>query len=65
MAANLAAPNWTALVTNSPANGTFPFTDPSATNRSRFYRAVKQQSGKQNTMSEAPNKTSTTTERNL
>jgi len=42
MATNLVAPNWTALVTNSPSNGTFTFTDPSATNRSRFYRAVKQ-----------------------
>jgi hypothetical protein len=42
MATNLIAPNWTSIVTNSPTNGTFTFTDPGATNRSRFYRAVKQ-----------------------
>ena len=42
VATNLASPNWTALVTNSATNGTFTFTDPGATNRSRFYRAVKQ-----------------------
>jgi hypothetical protein len=41
MATNLAVPNWTALVTNSPTNGAFPFTDTAATNSSRFYRAVK------------------------
>ena len=39
---NLALSNWTTLVTNSPTNGTFSFTDTSATNKSRFYRAVKQ-----------------------
>ncbi len=39
---NLALVNWTAIVTNSPTNGTFTFTDTSATNKSRFYRAVKQ-----------------------
>jgi hypothetical protein len=39
---NLALSNWTAIVTNSPTNGTFSFTDPTATNASRFYRAVKQ-----------------------
>ena len=42
MATNLVAPSWTSLVTNSPTNGTFTFTDPNATNRSRFYRALKQ-----------------------
>ena len=42
MATNLVAASWTSLVTNSPTNGTFTFTDPGATNRSRFYRAVKQ-----------------------
>ncbi|MHB8519228.1 MAG: leucine-rich repeat protein [Limisphaerales bacterium] len=40
--ADLSANNWTAVVTNSPTNGTFNFTDTSATNRIRFYRAVKQ-----------------------
>jgi hypothetical protein len=39
---NLASPNWTAIVTNSPTNGTFNFTDTHATNQNRFYRAVKQ-----------------------
>ena len=39
---NLATSNWTAIVTNSPANGTFNYTDTSATNNSRFYRAVNQ-----------------------
>jgi hypothetical protein len=39
---NLALSNWTAVVTNSPTNGTFNFTDPNATNASRFYRALKQ-----------------------
>ena len=39
---NLALSNWTAVVTNSPTNGTFNFTDPQATNTSRFYRAMKQ-----------------------
>jgi hypothetical protein len=39
---NLALPNWTAFTTNSPTNGTLSFTDPSATNKSRFYRAMKQ-----------------------
>ena len=42
MATNLAAANWIPLVTNSPTNGTFTFSDTTATNRSRFYRAVKQ-----------------------
>ena len=42
VATNLSSPNWTAVVTNSPTNGTFSFTDTSATNKSRFYRAVKQ-----------------------
>lgn len=42
IAVNLAGPNWTALVTNSPINGAFTFTDPNATNRSRFYRALAQ-----------------------
>jgi hypothetical protein len=37
---NLAMTNWSAIVTNSPTNGTFTFTDTRATNRSRFYRAV-------------------------
>jgi len=36
MATNLTAPNWMPLATNSPANGTFRFTDPGATNKSRF-----------------------------
>lgn len=39
---NLSVTNWAALVTNSPINGTFNFTDTAATNTSRFYRAVKQ-----------------------
>ena len=39
---NLALSNWTAFVTNSPTNGIFSFTDTHATNKSRFYRAVKQ-----------------------
>jgi hypothetical protein len=39
---NLALSNWTALTTNSLTNGTFSFTDTSATNKSRFYRAMKQ-----------------------
>jgi hypothetical protein len=34
--------NWSAIVTNSPTHGTFSFTDTSASNKSRFYRAVKQ-----------------------
>jgi hypothetical protein len=37
---NLAMSNWSAIITNSPTNGTFTFTDTGATNRSRFYRAV-------------------------
>jgi hypothetical protein len=41
-ATNLPASNWMPLVTNSPTNGAFSFTDTGATNRSRFYRAVKQ-----------------------
>ena len=39
---NLSSSNWTAIVTNSPTNGTLSFTDTSATNKSRFYRAVEQ-----------------------
>jgi len=42
MATNLVPVRWASLVTNSPTNGTFSFTDTSATNRSRFYRAVKE-----------------------
>lgn len=42
MTTNLAPVNWTALVTNSPTDGTFNFTDTQATNAGRFYRAVKQ-----------------------
>jgi hypothetical protein len=40
VATNLVPSNWTSLVTNSPTNGAFSFTDTGATNRSRFYRAV-------------------------
>jgi hypothetical protein len=39
---NLGSPGWTALVTNSPTNGTFGVTDPGATNANRFYRVMKQ-----------------------
>jgi hypothetical protein len=39
---NLAVNNWTPIVTNSPTNGTFSFTDTAASNKMRFYRAVKQ-----------------------
>ena len=39
---NLPASSWMPLVTNSPTNGTFTFTDVNATNNRRFYRAVKQ-----------------------
>jgi hypothetical protein len=39
---NLSVNNWSAIVTNSPTHGTFSFTDTSASNKSRFYRAVKQ-----------------------
>jgi hypothetical protein len=39
---NLSLSNWTTVATNSPTNGTFSFTDTSATNQSRFYRAVEQ-----------------------
>jgi hypothetical protein len=42
MSTNLGLPHWTALATNSPTNETFSFTDTTATNASRFYRAVKQ-----------------------
>jgi hypothetical protein len=42
MATSLVAPSWTSLVTNSPTNGTFTYTDPNATNSNRFYRALKQ-----------------------
>ncbi|HWW03189.1 MAG TPA: hypothetical protein VNZ64_26040 [Candidatus Acidoferrum sp.] len=38
---NLALSSWTAVITNSPTNGTFSFTDTHATNASRFYRSVK------------------------
>jgi hypothetical protein len=40
-ATNLPASNWMPLVTNSPTNGTFTFTDSMATNHNRFYRAMK------------------------
>jgi hypothetical protein len=39
---NLIGTNWTAIVTNSPTNGTFTLSDTHATNTSRFYRAVMQ-----------------------
>jgi hypothetical protein len=39
---NLAESDWTAIGTNSPANGAFSFTDTGATNKNRFYRAVQQ-----------------------
>ncbi|HTV41132.1 MAG TPA: hypothetical protein VMF08_11195 [Candidatus Sulfotelmatobacter sp.] len=39
---NLALSNWTTVITNTPTNGIFSFTDASATNESRFYRAVFQ-----------------------
>lgn len=39
---NVSLASWTALTTNSPTNGTFSFTDPNATDHSRFYRAAKQ-----------------------
>ncbi len=39
---NVAVSNWTALVTNSPTNGSFSFTDTNATKTSRFYRAAMQ-----------------------
>ena len=39
---NLALNSWTGVVTNSPTNGVFSFTDTHATNASRFYRALKQ-----------------------
>ena len=42
MSTNLTLTNWTTLVTNSPTNGAFNFTDPHATNSMRFYRAVAQ-----------------------
>ena len=38
---NVVGGTWTRLVTNSPANGTFTFTDSHATNARAFYRAVK------------------------
>ncbi len=41
MGTNLVSPGWTSLVTNSPTNGTFSFTDTQATNSQRYYRAVK------------------------
>ncbi|HTV40380.1 MAG TPA: hypothetical protein VMF08_07385 [Candidatus Sulfotelmatobacter sp.] len=39
---NLSLADWTTIAINSPTNGTFNFTDMSATNESRFYRAVRQ-----------------------
>ena len=42
MATNLTPVNWTAIATNSPTNGAFTFTDTSATNKNRFYRALSQ-----------------------
>ena len=42
MTTNLLAVHWTGMVTNSPTNGVFGFVDLNATNKSRFYRAVKQ-----------------------
>jgi hypothetical protein len=39
---NLAVNNWIPVVTNTATNGTFSFMDKSATNKSRFYRAVVQ-----------------------
>jgi hypothetical protein len=39
---NLRSTNWTALVTNSPASGTFNFTGTNATSGSRFHRAMRQ-----------------------
>ena len=39
---NLALSNWTGVITNSPTNGIFNFTDTHATNANRFYRALKQ-----------------------
>ncbi len=42
MTTNLITPGWTSIVTNSPTNGTFVFSDTGATNRSRYYRALKQ-----------------------
>jgi hypothetical protein len=41
-ATNLVLTNWAMLSTNSPTNGAFIFTDTSATNSSRFYRAIAQ-----------------------
>jgi hypothetical protein len=64
MATNLATSNWTALVADSLAGGTFTFTDTGPTNRSRAYRAVKQRSWEQYTKSEIPNRTSTVTQTN-
>jgi hypothetical protein len=57
--------NWTALVPNSPTNGTFTFTDLGATSRNPIYRAVKQQGGEGNTRSEVPKRTSVTTRKSL
>jgi hypothetical protein len=65
MAANLAAPNWTALATHSATQGMFTYTDTGAINPSRFYGAVNQQGGERNTVSEVPKKTATTTQRSL
>jgi hypothetical protein len=41
-ATSLPEANWMPLVTNSPTNGAFTFTDVWTTNQNRFYRAVKQ-----------------------
>ncbi len=63
MATNLATPDWTALVTNSPARGTFMFTDTGPTNHPR-HRTGKQRRGEQNTLFEAPKNTPTITQSN-
>lgn len=44
MTTNLLTTNtvWTTLSTNTATNGTFDFVDTNATNRTRFYRAMKQ-----------------------
>jgi len=39
MSTNLSSPNWTSLfVTNSASTNSFIVTDPSATDKQRFYR---------------------------
>ncbi len=42
MSTNLALNNWTTVITRSPTNGAFIFTDTRTTNTSCFYRAIKQ-----------------------